>query len=120
MEPLPLRSNFDLSPISSALPKPALLPLFSSRRISTSIRPHVSRKWSFYCASSLHTIKQTKPGPQSNAPDFFRSVGRGFIGFAAAAAALASLCCDSPAFAESVTVAFPVSRAREVTPPHLC
>ncbi|KAF2307844.1 hypothetical protein GH714_032525 [Hevea brasiliensis] len=110
----PLCSNFDLSPISTAPSKPALLPLFSSPRISTSIRLNVSRKWSHYCASSHHTAKTTVSRPQSNPPDFIRSVGKGFIGFAAAAAALASLCCDSPAFAESLTVAFPVSRAREV------
>lgn len=36
------------------------------------------------------------------------------IGFAAAATALASVCYDAPAFAESLTVAFPVSRAPEV------
>lgn len=38
----------------------------------------------------------------------------GFVGFAAAATALASVYSDSPAFAESLTVAFPVSRAEEV------
>lgn len=36
------------------------------------------------------------------------------IGFAAAATALASVCYDAPALAESLTVAFPVSRASEV------
>lgn len=36
------------------------------------------------------------------------------MGFAATAAALSSVCCDSPALAESLTVAFPVSRAPEV------
>ncbi|KAF8403840.1 hypothetical protein HHK36_011946 [Tetracentron sinense] len=41
-----------------------------------------------------------------------RSVGRSFFGFAAAA--VISVCCDSPALSESLTVAFPVSRAREV------
>ncbi|KAL5707917.1 C-terminal processing peptidase [Ranunculus cassubicifolius] len=41
------------------------------------------------------------------------SVVRGFAGFTAAAAVI-SACCDSPALAESITVAFPVSKAREV------
>ncbi|KAF2307845.1 hypothetical protein GH714_032534 [Hevea brasiliensis] len=63
----PLCSNFDLSPISTAPSKPALLPLFSSPRISTSIRLNVSRKWSLYCASSHHTAKTTVSRPQSNA-----------------------------------------------------
>nr|DAD29815.1 TPA_asm: hypothetical protein HUJ06_031283 [Nelumbo nucifera] len=43
-----------------------------------------------------------------------RSVGRNFFSFAAAVAAVVSICCDTPALAESLTVAFPVSRAREV------
>lgn len=46
--------------------------------------------------------------------DWRRSIGRGLFGVAAAAAAMFSVCCDSPALAESLTVAFPVSRAREV------
>ncbi|XP_044469041.1 carboxyl-terminal-processing peptidase 3, chloroplastic-like isoform X2 [Mangifera indica] len=43
-----------------------------------------------------------------------KSIVKGFVGFAATATALASICCDSPALAESLTVAFPVSRAPEV------
>lgn len=42
--------------------------------------------------------------------DLVKRVGAGVLGFAAAV----SLCCDSPAFAESLTVAFPVSHTREV------
>lgn len=42
------------------------------------------------------------------------SVGKCVVGFAAAATALSSVCFDSPALAESLTVAFPVSRAPEV------
>ncbi|KDP37349.1 hypothetical protein JCGZ_06803 [Jatropha curcas] len=108
--------SFDLSPVSTRPSKPALLPLFSSRnRISSLNRPNIARKWSasLPCASYNQTVK-TDSKPQSSAPNLIRSIGKGFIGFAAAATALASLCCDSPAFAESLTVAFPVSRAREV------
>ncbi|CAF2112644.1 unnamed protein product [Brassica oleracea] len=45
------------------------------------------------------------------------TVGRKLLGLAAAAAIAvsSSICCDSPALAESITIAFPVSRAREVT-----
>ena len=45
-----------------------------------------------------------------------KSIGKGVVGFAAAAATLAAVCCSEPppASAESLTVAFPVSRAREV------
>lgn len=44
-----------------------------------------------------------------------RALGRGAIGVAAAAAAVISVFgSDSSALAESLTVAFPVSRAREV------
>ncbi|KAL0383583.1 UNVERIFIED_CONTAM: Carboxyl-terminal-processing peptidase 3, chloroplastic [Sesamum calycinum] len=42
--------------------------------------------------------------------DLIKRVGGGVLGFAAAL----SLCCDSPALAESLTVAFPVSHTREV------
>ncbi|CAN1255580.1 Carboxyl-terminal-processing peptidase 3, chloroplastic [Linum perenne] len=44
------------------------------------------------------------------------TIGKGVVGFAAAAATLASVFYSEPppAFAESLTVAFPVSRAREV------
>ncbi|KAK4404898.1 Carboxyl-terminal-processing peptidase 3, chloroplastic [Sesamum angolense] len=42
--------------------------------------------------------------------DLIKRVGGGVLGFAAAV----SLCCDSPALAESLTVAFPVSHTREV------
>ncbi|CAA7060617.1 unnamed protein product [Microthlaspi erraticum] len=45
------------------------------------------------------------------------TVGRRLLGLAAAVsvAVSSSTCCDSPALAESLTIAFPVSRAREVT-----
>ncbi|KAL0652860.1 hypothetical protein Bca4012_095551 [Brassica carinata] len=45
------------------------------------------------------------------------TVGRKLLGLAAAAAIAvsSSICCDSTALAESITIAFPVSRAREVT-----
>uniref|UniRef100_A0A1J3I8Q4 C-terminal processing peptidase n=1 Tax=Noccaea caerulescens TaxID=107243 RepID=A0A1J3I8Q4_NOCCA len=45
------------------------------------------------------------------------TVGRRLLGLAAAVsvAVSSSICCDSPALAESLTFAFPVSRAREVT-----
>ncbi|KAA8517035.1 hypothetical protein F0562_017147 [Nyssa sinensis] len=46
--------------------------------------------------------------------NLIRSIGRGVVGFAAAALAAISICCDSPALAESLTVAFPVSRTLEV------
>lgn len=47
--------------------------------------------------------------------DSNKSIGRVFLGFAAGAFALASVfACDPPALAESLTVAFPVSRSIEV------
>ncbi|OVA12273.1 PDZ domain [Macleaya cordata] len=50
----------------------------------------------------------------SDRSSLIRSIGRGFVGFAVAAAAVISICSDPPALSESLTVAFPVSRAREV------
>lgn len=64
--------------------------------------------------SSSPTVKKTESKLHSNGQDFIKSIGKGVIGFAAAATALASVCYDAPAFAESLTVAFPVSRAPEV------
>lgn len=43
-----------------------------------------------------------------------RSIARGVFGVSAAAAVVFGICCNSPALGESVTVAFPVSRAHEV------
>jgi hypothetical protein len=59
-------------------------------------------------------VKKTESKLHSSGQDFIKSVGKGVIGFAAAATTLASVCYDAPAFAESLTVAFPVSRAPEV------
>lgn len=59
-------------------------------------------------------VTAAKSEPEFCSRECLASIGKGFLGFAAAAAALISVCCDSPAFAESLTVAFPVSRAREV------
>ncbi|KAK4838677.1 hypothetical protein QYF36_015575 [Acer negundo] len=102
-----------LSPklISPKSPTPTSLQLF----------PH--RLW---CSSRFFTTKKLIPcasyhiktdsNPPSNAQHLIQSISKGFLGFATAAAAtaLVSICCDSPAFAESLTVAFPVSRAPEV------
>ncbi|XP_077214664.1 peptidase S41 family protein [Tasmannia lanceolata] len=46
--------------------------------------------------------------------NLIRSVGKSIFSFVAAAAAVISVNCDSPALAEALTVAFPVSRDREV------
>ena len=51
---------------------------------------------------------------ESAQQSFIGSFGKCVMGFAATAAALSSVCCGSPALAESLTVAFPVSRAPEV------
>lgn len=51
---------------------------------------------------------------QFSGKEWLRSVGKGIFGFAATSAALFSVFCDSPALSESLTVAFPVSRAPEV------
>lgn len=51
-------------------------------------------------------------GRRSNLLDSF---GKGLLGVSVTAAVALSLMCNSPALAESLTVAFPVSRAREVS-----
>uniref|UniRef100_A0A6N2K0U6 C-terminal processing peptidase n=2 Tax=Salix viminalis TaxID=40686 RepID=A0A6N2K0U6_SALVM len=91
--------------------------LLSSPRFSSLKSRIITKKWtvSVPCVcSSSPTVKKTESKLHTNGQDFIRSVGKGVIGFAAAATALASVCYDAPAFAESLTVAFPVSRASEV------
>ncbi|TYH89192.1 hypothetical protein ES332_D01G241300v1 [Gossypium tomentosum] len=111
----PLCPNFDL------LKSPSV-PLFSHRL--SSINRGISKRSSasFPCVSSYNrncnhqaSVKtEAPPQQQPTGPDLIKSLTKGFVGFAAAATALASVCSDSPAFAESLTVAFPVSRAQEV------
>ncbi|XP_021283252.1 carboxyl-terminal-processing peptidase 3, chloroplastic isoform X1 [Herrania umbratica] len=112
----PLCSNFDLLKSS----RPTSIPLFSNR-LSCLNRGIVKKlSVSLPCASYNHgpnqhqAVKTEAPLPQSNGPDLIKSITKGFVGFAAAATALASVCSDSPAFAGSLTVAFPVSRTEEV------
>ncbi|CAM8976258.1 unnamed protein product [Rhodiola kirilowii] len=50
----------------------------------------------------------------SGVKNIVESFGKGFLGLSVAAAVAVSLSCDSLALAESLTVAFPASRAREV------
>ncbi|KAK2653258.1 hypothetical protein Ddye_013114 [Dipteronia dyeriana] len=89
----------------------------------TSLQLFPHRLW---CSSRFFTTKKLLPcasyhiktdsNPPSNAQHLIQSISKGFVAFATAAAAtaLVSICCNSPAFAESLTVAFPVSRAPEV------
>ncbi|KAI9160649.1 hypothetical protein LWI28_010320 [Acer negundo] len=100
---------------------PKLISPKSPTPTSLQLLPH--RLW---CSSRFFTTKKLIPcasyhiktdsNPPSNAQHLIQSISKGFLGFATAAAAtaLVSICCDSPAFAESLTVAFPVSRAPEV------
>ncbi|XVE96017.1 hypothetical protein REPUB_Repub02eG0185400 [Reevesia pubescens] len=113
----PLCPNFDLLLKSS---RPTSIPLFSHP--FSCMNRGISRKSSVSlpCASYNHNhnhrqaVKTEGPKQQSQGHDLIKSITKGFVGFAAAATALASVYSDSPAFAESLTVAFPVSRAEEV------
>ncbi|CAK7342490.1 unnamed protein product [Dovyalis caffra] len=108
--------NLEVSPIPTKYPKPTSF-LLSSPRFSSLKTRTITKKWnvSMPCVCSSPTpVEKTEPKSHSSGQDFIKSIGKGVIGFAAAATALASVCYDSPAFAESVTVAFPVSRASEV------
>lgn len=66
------------------------------------------------CASDNVKLAESSKLQLNNRKDLIESISKGFVGFAAAATALSSICFDSPAFAESLTVAFPASRAPEV------
>ncbi|KAJ8753362.1 hypothetical protein K2173_019761 [Erythroxylum novogranatense] len=111
----PLSPAFDVSPIFPAKPfKPSSLPPFplpfSGSRLRTAT--YARRKSSL--SVTVSSVAKTESQEQPDHYRFIKSLGKGIVGFAATAAALASVCCDSPAFAESLTVAFPVSRVREV------
>ncbi|KAK9289565.1 hypothetical protein L1049_007721 [Liquidambar formosana] len=121
----PLCPHFDLnptnlSPIYTKFSNPTSLPSVS-RRYSSSKHGMISKRWSVSIPYAAHKGVKTRSKTQPNGCNLIRldqnlitSIGRGFIGLAAAAAAVISVTCDSPALAESLTVAFPVSRAREV------
>lgn len=68
---------------------------------------------SFCCSRKIEASSRSSETHISNR-EWLQSMGKGFFGFAAAAVALLSVCSESPALAESLTVAFPVSRAPEV------
>ncbi|CAL5434853.1 unnamed protein product [Camellia sinensis] len=122
-----LRPKFDLNPtylssISSKLPKPSSVLLYSHQFPLSN--HHILRK----CRVSIPQI--SKCDTQINCEELARdnkkltddkhviiSIARGVVSLAAAAAVAAiSISCDSPppALADSLTVAFPVSRAPEV------
>ena len=111
-----LRPNLNLKPthctctptISTEFLRPTSLSLRSHRFSSLIIR---SKRW----RSKLSCMSSHKSDPSiSEEQKLIKSIGKGLFRFAAAAAALLSVCYDSPAFSESLTVAFPVSRAQEV------
>ncbi|XP_075639398.1 carboxyl-terminal-processing peptidase 3, chloroplastic isoform X1 [Castanea sativa] len=113
-----LRPNMDLKPthftctptISTEFLRPTSLSLRSHRFSSLIINHQRSKRW-----SKLSCMLRHKSDPSiSEEQQLIKSIGKGLFGFAVAAAALLSVCYDSPAFSESLTVAFPVSRAREV------
>ncbi|KAF8043873.1 hypothetical protein BT93_A2000 [Corymbia citriodora subsp. variegata] len=95
--PSPLPSS---SPSSSSLYS-CPLPLGCSNR-------RTRRQWRACSAS------RAPAEPEPHERPLLGSIGRGLFGFAAAAAAFASACSDSPAVAESLTVAFPASHVQEV------
>ncbi|KAK4767248.1 hypothetical protein SAY86_014998 [Trapa natans] len=105
----PTCNKFDLSPPQLSSVPPRLTKAVSlfchSRRSATS-----SLKF-----NRLSVKAGTRGASEVNHGKYLvKSIGKGLVGFAAAAAAFTSIGFDSPALAESLTVAFPVSRIREV------
>lgn len=93
------------SPSSTDLPTPISSSIRFCRLLNSSHRGR--RKWKVLAAAS-------ESESESARQSLIGSFGKCVMGFAATAAALSSVCCGSPALAESLTVAFPVSRAPEV------
>ncbi|OWM67213.1 hypothetical protein CDL15_Pgr000665 [Punica granatum] len=116
----PICHKFDLSPpqlspIPPKLTKPASLFCYSRRYASSNRK--FERKLQVSASYSHHEVQPVKANSNGEATDsecLVKSIRRGLVGFAAAAAALASVWSDSSALAESLTVAFPASRIQEV------
>ncbi|XP_035545337.1 carboxyl-terminal-processing peptidase 3, chloroplastic-like isoform X2 [Juglans regia] len=96
------------SPISTELPKP-ISRSSHSHRLSCLNRQR-SENWS----ALIMPCASYKPKSEALGTQLIGPLVKGLFGFAAAATTLVSVCCDSPALAQPLTVAFPVSRAREV------
>ncbi|XP_057784253.1 carboxyl-terminal-processing peptidase 3, chloroplastic isoform X1 [Salvia miltiorrhiza] len=110
-----LNSNLDctLSTLSKFTSKPTSKPFFSCRslRLSSCLKPKNLRLRSIQCSDKKRGSLESENGSSlAENEDLSKRVRRGVLGFAAAV----SLCCNSPASAESLTVAFPVSHTREV------
>ncbi|KAJ0965137.1 hypothetical protein J5N97_026275 [Dioscorea zingiberensis] len=107
METLRPRAELGLRTLSPAL----LYRRPSRRRTATFLRSHPPLRLSI--RSDRRSLAEE--GVHGGDGGWLRTLGRGTIGIAAAAAAAISVCgSDFSALAESLTVAFPVSRAREV------
>ncbi|KAI6696733.1 hypothetical protein NL676_016852 [Syzygium grande] len=118
--------KFDLRPQHLSPPSHAILTGYSSSPSPPSPSSSSSSSYSHsplrLGCSNRRARRQWRTCSASHAPVEAESgdrrllglIGRGLFGFAAAAAAFASVCGDSPAVAESLTVAFPASHVREV------
>ena len=112
----PSTTNLAMAPLSPNIispqsPKPFTPQLFPQRFWCSS--RCLTKRWTVSMPCASYHVK-TESKPEFSSQHLVKSIAKGFVGFAAAATALLSICCDSPAFAESLTVAFPVSRAPEV------
>lgn len=105
-----LCSKFDLNP-----PHLSPIPTKPTSIFSHSYRISCSNRTTLHNKCKVSTLpQQTSDINSSNnnnaSSNCARVIGRGVVGLAAALA----VCVSSPALAESLTVAFPVSRAHEV------
>lgn len=111
----PLTPNFDLKPTTFRSVIPAKFGKFSSsvfhsRRSSSQNRHVILNQKGKVSSSVVETYRRLQCGGQG----LMESVAKRALGFGASAAVLLSFFSGSPALAESLTVAFPVSRAPEV------
>ncbi|PIA53481.1 hypothetical protein AQUCO_00900223v1 [Aquilegia coerulea] len=78
----------------------------------------ICQKWklkSINSTSSKSVMMMKKKSTEDKTDtSLLESVLKNFVGFAATTTAVFTLCCNSPVLSESLTVAFPVSRASEV------
>ncbi|CAL9090965.1 unnamed protein product [Musa acuminata var. zebrina] len=87
-------------------PSPRRFPVRQRFRNGTNLRALPRKKSELRCEAD---------GSDRNSSGVLEKAASGFAAAAAAAAVMAVCGCDAPALAESLTVAFPVSRAREAS-----
>ena len=117
----PTMSSISLNYNEKYLFKPTFFPGSSCNLTSLNQKYRVQILCKSSCSNSricrINKIRNSSGLKSQNLVEYSGRIGKWVFNFIAAAVAVSSICFDfdSPAFAESLTIAFPVSRSLEVT-----